>query len=212
MTQFAIARILLMSATVFALTSCGDEEATTPQTKPAASKPAAANFNVGGLVSGLSGKGLVLQANGANDLPLKRNGKFKFKKVFPKGSTYTVTVKSAPPQQTCEVNRESGKFTGKAVSNITVTCKTNDFAVGGKVSGLSGKGLGLQLNGTHDIAIHKNGEFIFSGVRLTDNSDYKVAIKTMPVKQLCTIKPISSAQDKDTLNIIEVICLKKSRR
>ncbi|MDX8385506.1 MAG: hypothetical protein R8M11_03200 [Gallionella sp.] len=208
MAQFSIARILLLSAAIFALISCGDEEAAKPQVKSAASQSAAANFNVGGSVSGLSGKGLVLQANGANDLPVSANGKFKFKKTFSKGSTYTVTVKSAPEKQTCTVNRGTGKFTGTKVKNIAITCKTNDFAVGGKVSGLSGKGLGLQLNGTYDIAINKNGDFVFPGVRLADNSDYKVAIKTMPVKQLCTIKPVNSAQSKGTLNIIEVICLK----
>jgi len=95
------------------------------------------------------------------------------------------------------------------VKTITVTCKTNNIAVGGKASGLSGRGLGLQLNGTYDIAINKNGDFVFPDVRLSDNSDYRVAIKTMPVKQLCTIKPISSAQQSGVLNIIEVVCMKK---
>jgi len=211
MVQFSTARILLMSATIFALTSCGDEETAKPQVKSAASKSATANFNMGGSVSGLSGKGLVLQVNGANDLPVSANGKFQFKKTFSKGSTYTVTVKSTPAKQTCTVTQGSGKLTGAKVNNIAVTCKTNDFAVGGKVSGLSGRGLGLQLNGIYDIAISKNGDFIFPNVRLADDSDYKVAIKTMPVKQLCTIKPINSAQNKDTLNIIDVVCMKRRR-
>jgi len=208
MAQYSIARILLLSLAIFVLISCGDEDAAKQQVKSATSKSAAANFNLGGSVSGLSGKGLVIQANRANDLPVRVNGKFKFKKSFSKGSTYSVTIKSAPNNQTCTVNRGSGKITGGSVNNIAVNCKINDFAVGGKVSGLAGKGLGLQLNGTYDIAINKNGDFVFPGVRLPDNSDYKVAIKTMPVNQLCTIQSVNSAQNKDTLNIVEVICLK----
>lgn len=207
MAQLSIARILLASAAIFALASCGDEEAA--KAKPVVAKPANATFNVSGSVSGLSGKGLVLQVNKANDLPVSANGKFKFKKTFSEGSTYTVTVKSTPAQQSCAINNGSGKFTGSQVKTITVTCKTNNIAVGGKASGLSGRGLGLQLNGTYDIAINKNGDFVFPDVRLSDNSDYRVAIKTMPVKQLCTIKPISSAQQSGVLNIIEVVCMKK---
>lgn len=209
MAQLSIARILLMSAAIFALTSCGDEEAAKPKAKPAASKPANAKLNVGGSVSGQSGKGLVLQVNKANDLPISADGKFKFKKTFAKGSAYTVTVKSTPAKQSCTVNQGSGKFAATNVKNVVVTCKTNNIAVGGKVSGLSGRGLGLQLNGTYDIAINENGDFVFPDVLLADDSDYRVAIKTMPVKQLCSIKPISSAQKKDVLNIIEVTCLKK---
>jgi hypothetical protein len=72
--------------------------------------------------------------------------------------------------------------------------------------------LALQLNGATDLAIVSNDNFIFPGIRLPDGSDYSVAIKTTPAKLMCAIKPISTAFDKDTLNIVAVTCSKKDRR
>jgi hypothetical protein len=74
------------------------------------------------------------------------------------------------------------------------------------------KGLVLQINGANDLAIAKNGKFIFPGVRLPDGSDYSVAIKTTPARWTCLIKPASAAFDTDTLNIAAVTCSRKSRR
>lgn len=206
-------RAVLTATMIAGLAACGESEKAPPVTTPLPPPPSA--FTVGGSVSGLPGSGLVLQLNGATDLPVSANGNFHFPKSLAKGSAYTVTVKSSPSspvKQTCTVNQGSGTVAGAAVNNIAVTCTTNTFAVGGTVSGLSGKGLVLQLNGANDLAVAKNGKYIFPGVRLPDGSDYSVAIKTMPARQKCLIKPISAAFDKDTLNIVSVTCSKKGRR
>jgi hypothetical protein len=198
-------RAVLMVTVIAGLAGCDKSE----------KAPPAASLTVGGSVSGLSGSGLLLQLNGANDLAVSANGRFNFPNALAKGSVYAVTVKaspSAPIKQTCTVSQGSGSIAGAAVNNVAVTCTTNSFAVGGTVSGLSGKGLVLQLNGANDLAIASNGNFIFPGIRLPDGSDYSVAIKTTPSKQMCEIKPISAAFDKDTLNIVSVTCSKKGRR
>lgn len=203
-------RTALIVTMISGLTACGEAEVAPPPPPPPPT-----NFNVGGSVSGLSGSGLVLQLNGATDLPISANGNFHFPKPLAKGSAYAVTVKSSPSspvKQTCTVNQGSGTVGGAAVNNIAVTCTTNAFAVGGTVSGLSGKGLVLQLNGANDLAVEKNGKFIFTGTRLPDGSDYSVAIKTMPARQKCVIKPVSAAFDKDTLNIVSVTCTRKGSR
>lgn len=203
-----------MVALIAGLAGCDNTSKAPPP--PAAAAPAA--FSVGGSVSGLSGSGLILQINGASDLAVSANGKFAFPKGLGKGTAYAVTVKaspSAPVKQTCMVRQGSGSIAG-AVNNVAVTCTTNSYAVGGTVSGLSGKGpvkgLVLQLNGANDLAIAKNGKFIFSGVRLPDGSDYSVAIKTTPARWTCLIKPTSAAFDTDTLNIAAVTCSRKGRR
>jgi hypothetical protein len=200
---------VLIGVAIAGLTGCDNsEKAASPPPPPA---PA---LTVGGSVSGLPGSGLVLQLNGSNDLVVSVNGKFKFPKALARGSAYSVTVKtspSSPIKQTCTVGKGSGKIIGAAVNNISVTCVTNTYAVGGTVSGLSGKGLVLQLNGVIEQAIASNGKFIFPGIRLPDGSDYKVAIKTAPAKQKCKIKPINGAFDNDTLNIFSVTCSKKGR-
>jgi hypothetical protein len=175
----------------------------------------AVHLTVGGSVSGLSGSELILQLNGANDLAVSANGKFNFPNTLTKGSAYAVTVKVAPTKplkQACSVVQGNGSIAGAAVNNVIVTCTTNSYGVGGTVSGLSGKGLVLQLNGANDLAIANNGNFIFPDIRLPDGSDYSVAIKTAPAKLKCEIKPASAAFDRDTLNIAAVTCSKKGRR
>lgn len=205
----AVRAVLLMVAVITGLGGCDKSEKATPPPPPPAP------LTVGGSVSGLTGSGLVLQLNGANDLAVSADGRFNFPNALAKGSAYTVTVKaspSAPIKQTCAVGQGNGSIAGASINNIAVTCTTNSFAVGGTVSGLSGKGLVLQLNGANDLAIASNGKFIFPGIRLPDGSDYSVAIKTTPSRLKCEINPVSAAFDTDTLNIISVNCSKKGRR
>ena len=207
-TQMARA-VWLMVAVITGLGGCDKIEKALPTTTAPA-----APLTVGGSVSGLPGSGLVLQLNGANDLAVGANGRFNFPNALAKGSAYSVTVKaspSSPVKQTCTVSQGSGSIVGTAINNVAVSCTTNSFAIGGTVSGLSSKGLVLQLNGATDLAIASNGNFIFPGIRLPDGSDYSVAIKATPAKLKCTIKPISSAFDKDTLSIVSVTCSKKGR-
>jgi hypothetical protein len=207
-----MASAVLIGATIAGLAGCDNSEKAPP---PPPSPPRPSVVAIGGSVSGLPGSGLILQLNGANDLAVSTNGRFSFPKPLTKGSAYSVTVKSSPSspvKQTCTVGKGSGNITGAAVNNIVVTCVTNSYAVGGMVSGLSGKGLVLQLNGTNEQPIARNGKFIFPGIRLPDGSDYSVAIKTTPARQKCIIKPINGAFDKDTLNIVSVTCSKKGRR
>lgn len=206
--------VLLMVTMIAGLAGCNESEKAAPVAKPSAPTPPATPLTVGGSASGLSGSGLILQLNGANDLAVGANGKFNFPKALTKGNTYVVTVKaspSAPIKQTCTVSQGSGSIADAAINNVAVTCTTNSFAVGGTVSGLTGKGLVLRLNGANDLVIAKNGKFTFPDVRLPDGSDYSVAIKTTPPKQMCTIKPINAAFDRETLNIASVVCAKNKK-
>lgn len=209
-------RAVWIVAMIAGLAGCGESEQAKPVVKPVPPPPTP--HTVGGSVSGLPGSGLILQLNGANDLAVSANGKFNFPQALAKGSAYSVTVKaspSAPVKQTCTVGQGSGKIANAEINNIAVTCTTNSFAVGGTVSGFSGKGPGnkliLQLNGANDLAIASNGKFIFPDIRLPDGSDYSVSIKATPAKLKCTIKSISAAFDNDTLNIVAVTCSKKGR-
>lgn len=205
-----LARTVSIAVMVASLSGCGEEEKTVAP-PPA---PVAPPLTVGGSASGLAGGELVLQLNGANDLAIKADGKFKFPKPLTKGSAYAVTVKTSPTlpvKQTCTVSQGSGNIAGAAINNVTVACATNTYAVGGTVKGLSGKGLVLELKGIKEVTIAKNGNFIFPDTRLPDGSDYSVAIKATPAGQKCSIEAIAAAPDSDTLHIVAVTC-KKSRR
>jgi N-acetylneuraminic acid mutarotase len=80
-------------------------------------------YTIGGTVSGLSGKGLVLQDNGGDNLPLSADGAFTFVTAIASGSTYNVTVLTQPsgPSQTCVVN-SGGGMANANVATVEVAC------------------------------------------------------------------------------------------
>ena len=83
-----------------------------------------ATFTVGGTVSGLTGLGLVLQNNAANDLPVSANGSFTFSSAVASGGAYAVTIKTQPssPSQTCSLSAATGTVTSSNVTSVVVTC------------------------------------------------------------------------------------------
>jgi serine/threonine protein kinase, bacterial len=211
MTKFTqTQRAALIEVMIAGLSGCGEEE------KKAPPPPPPAPLTVGGTISGLAGE-VVLQINGADDLAVKANGKFKFPKALKKGATYAVTVKtqpSTPVKQTCKVADGGGTMGDKEVGKVAVNCTTNEYAVGGTVSGLAkkSKGLVLDLNGGKEVEITKNGDFVFPETRLPDGGDFNVAIKSTPKGQKCEIESINTAPDSDTVNIVSITCSKKGGR
>ncbi len=190
-----------MAAMIAGLAACSEEAPPPPPPPPPLP-------TVGGSVSGLAGGAVVLQLNGAEELSVSADGRFKFPKALTRGSTYTVTVKTqpaSPVKQTCTVAQDSGSA-NTPVNNVAVTCTTNSYAVGGTVKGLSGKGLVLELDGVKEVEITKNGDFVFPDTRLPDGSDYKVAIKKTPPGRTCAIEAVNTAPDSDTVNIVAVTC------
>ena len=138
---------VLIAAAILGLSACGEKE----EAKAPPAPPPPAPLTVGGTVTGLAGGEVVLQLNGADDLSVKADGKFKFAKPQKKGSAYAVTVKTQPTQpvkQTCTVDKASGNITGAPINNIAITCATNKYAVGGTVKGLAARSKGLVLVGS----------------------------------------------------------------
>ena len=109
---------------------------------------ATGTFSIGVTVTGLAGTGLVLRNNGRNDLSISGNGSFQFSELLASGAMYDVRVATPPtnPTQSCAVGNGSGTVGAASVANITVTCMTNSFTIGGPITGLEGTGLQLRLN------------------------------------------------------------------
>jgi hypothetical protein len=147
-------------------------------------------YTVGGSVGGLLGSGLTLQLNGANDLLVSSAGTFTFPSGLADGSNFAVTVLNQPgaPSQTCTVANGTGTLVGADVNNVAVSCTTNTYTVGGSVSGLSGSGLTLQLNGGASLSVPASGPFTFA-TPLNDGSAYTVTVLTQPTNpsQTCTV-------------------------
>ncbi|AOW12377.1 hypothetical protein LPB72_07995 [Hydrogenophaga crassostreae] len=144
-------------------------------------------YTVGGNLAGMaSGKSVVLQNNGGNNLTRTTTGAFTFAGSLPPGSAYSVTVMTQPLGQNCSVSNGSG-IVSASVSNVQVLCAVNFYSVGGSISGLgSGKSVTLQNNAGNDLIRTQNGNFGFSQL-LTYGVAYAVSVKTQPVDQTCSV-------------------------
>ena len=145
-------------------------------------------YTVGGVVSGLgTGQTVTLQNNNTNSTVVVRNTGFTFSTPIAEGSPYNVTVQTQPADQTCTIVQGSGTMGGAPVTNVTVTCATNLYTVGGSVSGLgTGKTVTLLNNNTNPTTLSSNGSFTFS-TAIAEGSAYNVTIQTQPTDQTCTV-------------------------
>lgn len=147
-------------------------------------------FAVGGSVSGLHGKGLVLQSASGEEVAVDADGAFVFATKQKAGSTFAVSVKSQPsePKQTCHVSGGEGKVVAGDVASIAVTCADDLFTVGGSVQGLEGKGLILKDKSGAELAVNATS-FAFPRA-FKDGDDYEVSIVGQPVgpSQVCELE------------------------
>lgn len=155
---------------------------------PSGGTPPAGPFSVGGSVTGLTGN-LVLRLNGTSDAAINGAGAFTFTQRLDAGTAYTVTIIQQPANQVCGpvVTNGTGTISGANVTNVQVACAS--YSVGGKVSGLTGSGLVLQINGANDLSVPASStSFAFpSSIPLIYGLLYTVHIKVQPAGQTCTI-------------------------
>ena len=137
-------------------------------------------YSVGGMVTGLTGDGLVLQNNGSDDLPVNADGSFEFVTAWADGCSYVVTVLTQPTGQTCAVSDGSGAIAGADVTSVSVACADNQYTLGGLLTGLvPGDTVVLQNNGGNDLTLFSDGAFQF-GTPLIVNDPYSVTVLTQP--------------------------------
>src|SRR5690606_12126698 len=120
-------------------------------------------------VSGHAGL-FYLQNNASDDLLINTNGVHTFITKLPSGSEYDVTVSTQPGNAFCEVENGSGTLSAN-VTNVNISCAYT-YVVGVSVSGLLGS-ITLQNNGTDDLVINQDGDYLFSN-KLTDGSAFNL--------------------------------------
>ena len=93
-------------------------------------------YTIGGVVTGLTGTGLILQNNGGDNLSITADGPFTFSTGVASGAAYNVTVASqvSTPGQTCTVSNGGGTATAN-VSNVAVACAYNAAPLWGWLAG-----------------------------------------------------------------------------
>jgi hypothetical protein len=165
---------------------------------------------IGGTVSGLDSRtSLILQNNGADDLTISADGLFTFKEPVLIGGTYAVTVHSQPtaPNQTCNILNGNGTNLTAPVTDIEVTCTTEQYTVGGTVYGLSGgESLVLQNNNTDQITINNNGDFIFNAMDDLEPYDVTILNQTVGTPKQCFVANETGFLAGTDVTDIAVIC------
>lgn len=177
------------------------------------------SYKLGGVVSGLVGRGLELENNGASPLLIAADGPFLVPAPVASGARYQVSVRRQPtaPNQTCSVNEGSGdgSMDNADIHSVRVICATNTYRIGGMVEGLLGQRLVLQNNGSDDLSLGSNGAFSFS-TPIASGAGYAISVRTQPSKprQTCTVNGGAGAGtvgDHD-IGTVSVVCATESYR
>jgi hypothetical protein len=193
------------------LAACSNGRGSVGEQQPPPAQGADESFSIGGSVNGLVGSGLVLQNNGAGDLPVAADGGFTFTERLATGAAYDVAVRSQPtaPSQTCSVTRGSGTVGSADIADVAVTCATGQFSIRGTVSGLRGAGLVLQNNGGNDLPVAADGPFRFAN-KLVDGATYTVTVRTQPSGQNCVVGNASGTIQSADADNVQVTCAANS--
>jgi hypothetical protein len=115
--------------------------------------------------------------------------------MVPSGTSLDFTLAAATGHHVATVDGCPGTFAApiyttaplQADCTLTATFEPDPHAIGGILSGLTGDGLALRLNGGADLAIHPPATtFAFPGT-LPYGATYEVTIAAQPAGQTCTI-------------------------
>ena len=179
-------------------------------TNPAGSLGGATTYTIGGTVSGLGvGDQVVLTLNGdtVNTSTVSSNTTFTFSQAVAGNGTYAVAISAAPAGKTCSVVNGSGAGVAANISNVSVTCSTNGYQIGGTVAGLASQPVVLVLNGdtSNTATVSSNGAFTFSQ-SVAYSGTYTVTVGTQPADTTCSVSSGAGANVTADVSNISVLC------
>jgi len=170
-----------------------------------------AAFEIRGTVTGLAGTGLTLASPNQPDLVIPPGAaEFAFATPLPDGGYYAVTVAMQPtsPWQTCTVRDGTGTVTDATPAQVKVTCRTNEYTLGGTISGLSGNGLTLATPGEPNLVVPANStDFAFADP-LPSGTSFSVSVAAQPAspEQTCTVTGGSGSVTNTPVSSVAVVC------
>ncbi len=174
---------------------------------PDAGPPDAGTYSIGGTITGVAGPGLSLTLSGIDTIADAGNGAFAFMTRVAHGGMYTVGVLTRPtaPSQVCTVSNATGTAVAN-VTNVGVNCTTEAFNVSGTITGLTGSGLELTLNGGQRQAV--SGTSFQFPIPVASGQPYVVAVAGQPFgpAQTCTAQQASGTIGSANVSNVSITC------
>jgi hypothetical protein len=144
-------------------------------------------------VSGVSKDGLVLtNTSTGEDLAIPAGTSLiAFTRLAATDEQFNITLKSTPPNATCQLAGNTGKASVYTYNTIQVVCTNDPYTLGGVVYGLTGSGLILN-NGADTVAVSPNGgadvAYTFP-TKVPNGLLFGVTVLSQPAGQTCTVDP-----------------------
>lgn len=166
-----------------------------------------AAYSIGGVVVGLASGSQVVLANGSDQVTVSSSTTFQFPTKVPSGSSYSVTI--VPPAGSCAVFGGGGVVGNADVSSIVVNCSSNEFAIGGNVTGLNGTVVLGNSKNNDSVSISSNGTYAFP-MLVGNGMQYNVSVTAQPsyppASQACSV---ANASGNALMNVqdINVSCM-----
>jgi large repetitive protein len=167
----------------------------------------APTYSIGGRVSGLAGSGLELADSSGDMLALSTNGTFTIATAVSPGASYSVRVSGQPqnPSQTCLVANGSGTMGSAPVTSVAVTCTTNQYTVGGQVTGLLESGLVLANNGGDATPVSGSGPFTLTN-EVASGAMFSISVQTQPPNETCAVSNGGGTVGSSAITGVTVAC------
>ena len=144
------------------------------------------NMYLSGTIGGLAKDGLILK-NGDETLPITSGASsFVFTKLVKTDDSYNITIAQQPKGATCTITSGSGKANSYSVSMAYVSCITDQYTLGGSISGLNANGL-ILINGSSSVSPQAGTTSFTFPATVGDGSQYNISVLANPPGLDCTV-------------------------
>ena len=164
------------------------------------------NLYLSGRIVDLAKDGLIL-LNDGEKLPISANQpSFVFTKLVKTDDRYDITIAQQPKGAVCKMINGSGKASSYSVSTAVVSCITDQYTLGGSISGLTASGLVL-ANGKSQVKPDANStKFVFP-ITVGDGSLYTVNVVQNPSGLACTVSNAVGTMGSSNNETVVVNCV-----
>ena len=163
------------------------------------------NLLLGGSVVGLAKSGLVLQNKTGPLLAVTAGSTtFAFSELIRNDADFDVEIATQPTGAVCTLANNKGKSGAYNITSVIVSCITNTYDLGGKISGLDANGLVL-VNGSDHLAVAA-GTTAFKLSKVADGAPYGITVLTQPAGRTCSVQNGVGTMGSAAVDTVSVTC------